>query len=127
MKYNMELKYSNYVTFNHFHRIAVNNSGLDKDWKNALGNMDWNWQKKRFYRCKVKTSKKKLRSKIKSMKEWIKANRILPLEEIFKTVNMKLRGHYQYYGVTDNSKELKNYLAQTFPLLEPKNKNKSVL
>ena len=74
-------------------------------------------KKKRFYRCKVKTSKKKLRSKIKSMKEWIKTNRILPLEEIFKTVNMKLRGHYQYYGVTDNSKELKNYLAQTKCLL----------
>ena len=74
-------------------------------------------RKKRFYRCKVKTSKKKLCSKIKSMKEWIKANRILPLEEIFKTVNMKLRGHYQYYGVTDNSKELKNYLAQTKCLL----------
>ena len=51
------------------------------------------------------------------MKEWIKANRILPLEEIFKTVNMKLRGHYEYYGVTDNSKELKNYLAQTKCLL----------
>lgn len=74
-------------------------------------------RKKRFYRCKVKTSKKKLRSKIKSMKEWIRANRTLPLEEIFKTVNMKLRGHYQYYGVTDNSKELKNYLAQTKCLL----------
>ena len=74
-------------------------------------------RKKRFYRCKVKTSKKKLRSKIKSMKEWIKTNRILPLEEIIKIVNMKLRGHYQYYGVTDNSKELKNYLAQTKCLL----------
>ena len=30
---------------------------------------------------------------------------------------MKLRGHYQYYGVTDSSKELKNYLAQTKCLL----------
>ena len=28
MKYNMELKYSNYVAFSHFPRYAVNNSGL---------------------------------------------------------------------------------------------------
>ena len=28
MKYNIELKYSNYVAFSHFHCIAVNNSGL---------------------------------------------------------------------------------------------------
>ena len=28
----------------------------------------------------------------------------MPLEPIFKTVNAKLRGHYQYYGVTDNTK-----------------------
>lgn len=73
--------------------------------------------KKRFYRCRVKTSKKKFRSKIKAMKEWIKLNRTMPLELLFKTVNAKLRGHYQYYGVTDNTKEVKNFLAQTKWLL----------
>ena len=73
--------------------------------------------KKQFYRCRVKTSKKKFRSKIKAMKEWIKTHRTLPLEQIFKTVNAKLRGHYQYYGVTDNTREVKNYLAQTKRLL----------
>lgn len=73
--------------------------------------------KKRFYRCRVKTSKKKFRSKIKEMKEWIKIHRAKPLERIFKTVNAKLRGHYQYYGVTDNTKEVKNFLTQTKWLL----------
>lgn len=67
--------------------------------------------KKQFFRCRVKTSKKKLRSKIKQMKEWIKDHRTMPLELIFKTVNAKLRGHYQYYGVTDNTREVKNYLT----------------
>ena len=69
--------------------------------------------KKEFFRCRVKTSKKKLRSKIKAMKEWIKVHREMPLEQIFKTVNAKLRGHYQYYGVTDNTMEVKNFLMQT--------------
>jgi len=66
--------------------------------------------KKQFFRCKVKTSKKKLRSKIKTMKEWIKNNRIMPIEELIKKINQKLRGHYQYYGVTDNTRGVKSYL-----------------
>lgn len=52
--------------------------------------------KKQFFRCRVKTSKKKLRSKIKQMKEWIKDHRTMPLELIFKTVNAKLHcSHWQ--------------------------------
>lgn len=73
--------------------------------------------KKQFFRCRVKTSRKKFRSKIKAMKEWIKRYRNAPLEWIFKTVNAKLRGHYQYYGVTDNTKEVKGYLQCTKWLL----------
>ncbi|MDD3168064.1 MAG: group II intron reverse transcriptase/maturase [Eubacteriales bacterium] len=73
--------------------------------------------KKEFFRCRVKTSKKKYRSKIKAMKEWIKNHRTIPLELIFKTINAKLRGHYQYYSVTDNTKDVKNFLAQTKWLL----------
>jgi hypothetical protein len=69
--------------------------------------------KKRFCRCRVKTSKKKFRSKIGEMKEWIKTHRVLPLEELFKTVKAKLRGHYQYYGVMDNTKEVKHFQTQT--------------
>ena len=73
--------------------------------------------KKCFYRCRVKTSKKKFRSKIKAMKDWIKAHRTMPLEQLIKTINAKLRGHYQYYGVTDNTREVKNFLTQTKWLL----------
>lgn len=65
---------------------------------------------KQFFRCKVKTSNKKLRSKIKAMKDWIKNNRIMPIEELIKKINQKLRGHYQYYGVTDNTRGVKSYL-----------------
>lgn len=65
---------------------------------------------KKFFRCKVKTSNKKLRSKIKTMKYWIKNNRTMPVGELIKKVNQKLRGHYQYYGVTDNTRSVKQYL-----------------
>lgn len=73
--------------------------------------------KKQFFRCKVKTSRKKLRSKVKTMKEWIKAHRTMPLEWIFKRVNAKLRGHYQYYAVTDNQRDVQLYLRCTKELL----------
>lgn len=43
----------------------------------------------------------KLRSKIKAMKEWIKNHRGIWMKLIFKTINAKLRGDYQYYSVTD--------------------------
>lgn len=34
----------------------------------------------------------------------------MPVKEIIESLNRKLRGHYQYYGVTDNTKSVKSYL-----------------
>lgn len=68
----------------------------------------WNGENK-FFRCKVKTSSKKFRSKVKAMKEWIKSNRTLPVGDLIKKLNQKLRGHHQYYGVTDNLKRIKSF------------------
>ena len=73
--------------------------------------------KKQFFRCRVKTSKKKFRSKIRAMKEWIKTHRTMALEQIFKNGQCKTARHYQYYGVTDNTREVKNFLMQTKWLL----------
>ena len=70
-----------------------------------------------FFRCRVKTSKKKFISKVRAMKEWIKTNRTMPLKEIFKMISAKLRGHYQYYGVTDNTKAIKSFYTRTLWLL----------
>jgi group II intron reverse transcriptase/maturase len=72
---------------------------------------------KKFFRCKVKTSIKKLRSKINTMKHWIKNNRTMPVGELIKKINQKLRGHYQYYGVTDNTRSVKSYLTAVKCLL----------
>ena len=83
------------------------------------------------------------------MKEWIKRHRMMPVEELVRKINEKLAGHYQYYGVTDNMREIKGFqnatkwllfkwlnrrsqrrsysqndffngLLRTFPILEPK-------
>jgi hypothetical protein len=64
---------------------------------------------KEFFRCKVKSSRKRMRRKIRGMKEWIKLNRTMKVSELIKKLNQKLRGYYQYYAVTDNIKEVKLY------------------
>ena len=69
--------------------------------------------KKGFFRCRVKTSKKKFVSKLRAMKEWIKEHRTMPMAKLFKTISAKLRGHYQYYGVTDNTASIKSFYTQT--------------
>ena len=58
------------------------------------------------FRVKRKTAKKKFNAKVKEMKIWIKDHRYLKTTEMIKQINIKLRGHYQYYGITDNAYSL---------------------
>ena len=69
------------------------------------------------YRVKRKTSKRKLKQKIQEFKVWIKENRNLPLANIMTTVKRKLIGHYNYYGITDNTNSMKIYLQEIKKLL----------
>jgi len=69
------------------------------------------------FRMKRKTAQKKYRLKLKEMNLWLKQNRHLRLKDLIDLLNMKLRGHYQYYGVTDNSKCLGYYQNETKKLL----------
>lgn len=47
----------------------------------------------------------------------MKGNRQTPLQELWETINAKLRGHYQYYGVSDNWGHLLKYRGQVLKLL----------
>jgi len=71
---------------------------------------------KRF-RMKRKTISKRLTAKLLCYKAWLKANRILPTAEIMHKTAAKLRGHYSYYGVTDNSKGISSYYWLVMRLL----------
>lgn len=61
------------------------------------------------FRVKRKTSKKKLRQKLQEFKVWIKENLIMSLKDIMDMTNKKLIGHYNYYGITDNSGSLNKF------------------
>jgi len=66
-----------------------------------------------WFRVKRKTAQKKYRLKLKEMDIWLKQNRHLHLKELTDKINMKLRGHYQYYGITDNFKSIGKFLYET--------------
>lgn len=69
------------------------------------------------FKLKWKTSRKKFCSKINQFKKWIKDNRYKPIKEIWESVNLKLRGHYNYYGVSDNSDNLNKFREETVKLV----------
>ena len=51
------------------------------------------------------------------MKQWIKDNRNMPIWELVEKLRIKLRGHYRYYGVTDNFKMIESFYRQSIRLL----------
>lgn len=59
---------------------------------------------------KRRTSQKKLRGSLKRMNEWIRHNRhAYTFEGLIVELNRKLDGHYEYYGITFNSRGLRKY------------------
>ena len=57
-----------------------------------------------------RTSRKKFRRKCKELNAWLKGTRnLLPTKEWWPILAAKLRGHYQYYGVSGNMPSLTRY------------------
>jgi group II intron reverse transcriptase/maturase len=54
------------------------------------------------FKLKRKTSTKKLRIKLLDLKRWFWKQLDTPIDEMWRTLCAKLRGHYQYYGINDN-------------------------
>ena len=62
---------------------------------------------------KLKTSRKRLRSKLKNISVWIRTNRNkYRLQILWKRFCVKVRGHIQYYGVSFNSRWLERFLEK---------------
>jgi len=57
------------------------------------------------------TSSKKLKIKMQSAKIWLKDNMHMKPADIIKKLNVKLDGHYRYYGISDNSQRMSKFMA----------------
>jgi hypothetical protein len=60
----------------------------------------------------VKTIDKRLRRGLKSIADWCKQHRHDPVSEQQKTLNAKLRGHYQYYGRRTNHASIRRFYRE---------------
>lgn len=60
---------------------------------------------------------KKFRQKIRDIKVWLYANRDQPLKKLMGMLNLKLIGHYRYYGISFNGRMILNYKQQVRELL----------
>jgi group II intron reverse transcriptase/maturase len=69
------------------------------------------------FRMKRVTSRKKFTAKLRAFKEWLKKARNLKTKELWETAKAKLRGHYNYYGVTDNLRGIERFYAEVKKLL----------
>ena len=63
------------------------------------------------------TARKKFRQAVAKFKQWVKQARTEPIAEIWATAAAKLRGHYQYYGVTDNYSRIVKFFEAVKRLL----------
>lgn len=55
------------------------------------------------------TSSKKLKAKMQASKQWLKTNMHKKPKDIIKQLNVKLNGHYRYYGISDNSQRMDKF------------------
>ena len=72
------------------------------------------WQRSRRGKGWViqrKTAKSRMTRAIRKVSEWCRKNRHRPVAEQFKALASKLRGHYQYFGLTGNGRALKNFFS----------------
>jgi RNA-directed DNA polymerase len=69
----------------------------------------WARTRRGFATVKRRTSKKKFRSSLASVTEWLRENRCQPLSWLGMKLSQKLLGYWNHYGVIGNSQALARY------------------
>jgi RNA-directed DNA polymerase len=80
---------------------------------------EFRWGKDRAGKPNVKrrTSSEKLRSSLKNFNKWCKENRHIRKSELFKCLNAKLRGYFNYYGVIGNFARVSEFFFKAMKML----------
>ena len=70
-----------------------------------------------YFKLGRKTSRTRYRQKLKETNRWLKDVRnMIKMEDWWKVLRMKLIGHYRYYGISGNMRDLKAFYNQTVKL-----------
>jgi len=90
----------------------------DKTWFEFLGfEFRWGWNRTGKPQVLKRTSRKKYMNSLKRFSDWCKKNRNMRMTELFKKLNAKLRGYYNYYGVRGNYDSLASFFYHSMNLL----------
>jgi RNA-directed DNA polymerase len=72
----------------------------------------WGRTRRGGWAVKRKTAKDRFGRALKRVAEWCRVNRHLPVRAQHQGLTLKLRGHFQYYGIIGNSHALKRFLFE---------------
>jgi len=112
-KFNLQLSMekTNIILFSRFKKNQSGSFeflGFEFRWKESRGGKDI---------ITKRTSRKKLRKSIKNFTKWCKENKDKRFKILFKKLNSKLRGYYNYYGLINNYKSLKEFYNISLDIL----------
>lgn len=97
---------SKIIRFGRFART----DGAGKDKFDFLGFTHINGKSKEgYYKVVHYTSEKKLKAKRQAVKSWLLENIHINKCELANKLNVKLIGHYRYYGITDNTVKMRRF------------------
>lgn len=78
----------------------------------------------------IRTSAKTLKAKKQAVKAWLGPKMVTPTKLVLTSLNRKLRGHYNYYGVNGNMRGLKKFetfvCVCTFRMLRRRNLKRKI-
>jgi group II intron reverse transcriptase/maturase len=70
----------------------------------------WARSRKGYYTLKYKTAKGRLKRALVSINQWCRDHRHFPIREQWRALMQKIRGHYGYYGISSNYRQLHKFL-----------------
>jgi RNA-directed DNA polymerase len=87
------------------------------------------WGKGRNKKLLIRTSKKNFNKSYKAFKTWLRVNKSMKKKLLFKKLNQKLRGNYNYYGIKGNSDGIGRFyrqvIKQLFKVLNSRSQKRS--
>jgi RNA-directed DNA polymerase len=100
-----------------FHRPSTKAGDAKDDPNQGPGTFDllgfthyWGKTRRGGWAVKRKTMSKRLSRAVRSIAQWCRIYRHLPIREQHRKLSQKVRGHYAYYGITANLRALANFL-----------------
>ena len=114
----LTLEKTRLIEFGRYARTNAERKGKKPDTFDFLGFTHFgDKSRKGIFKIGRKTRRKKFNEKLKEMNDWLKSVRnMLKIKEWWKVLVAKLRGHYEYYGISGNYASLRAFYHQACKL-----------